>query len=68
VGHTVAQKGGVAADDVHIGLTHNDVLQRLLAFSARGRAGDFMADGAAPAIGVSASETIVRGVPLNVVA
>ena len=52
----------------HLGLTHNDVLQRLLAFAARGRAGDFLPEGFVPAIGVSASETIVRGVPLNVVA
>jgi hypothetical protein len=65
VGHTVAQKGGVAADDVHIGLTHNDVLQRLLAFAAAGRAGNFLPEGFRPETSVSASDTIVRGVPLS---
>jgi hypothetical protein len=35
VGQTRESKGGLAADDVHLGLTHNDVLQRL-AEAARG--------------------------------
>jgi hypothetical protein len=65
VGRTIAEKGGVASDDVHLGLSHNDVLDRLLVALDMGRSGDVKPEGWRPTLGVSASETIIRGVPLT---
>jgi hypothetical protein len=64
IGQTQELKGGLAVDDVHLGLTHNDVLGRLLAGWKQGKAGVFKADGYVPPLGVAVSETVVRGVPL----
>ena len=60
-----SEKGGVASDDVHLGLSHNDVLDRLLVALDMGRSGDVKPEGWRPTLGVSASETIIRGVPLT---
>ncbi len=65
VGATLEMKGGVAADDVHLGMTHNDVIGRLLDALRKGKAGHTLPDSYVPPLGVAVSETVVRGVPLT---
>lgn len=65
VGNTVSEKGGILIDDVHLGLTHNDILYRLLDGLRKGRANQVLPDNFKPPLGVAISETTVRGVPLT---
>ena len=66
VGHTIEQKGGIVIDDVHLGLTHNDILFRLVDGLRKGRANQVLPDNYKPPLGVAISETTVRGVPLTI--
>jgi hypothetical protein len=63
-GLTSDRKGGVHSDDVHIGLSHNDVIARLLDALKAGRSGQFLGETWKPSLGVSVSETVIRGVKL----
>lgn len=63
-GFTSDHKGGVHSDDVHVGLSHNDCISRLLDALKAGRSGQFLPDTWRPSLGVSVSETVIRGVQL----
>lgn len=64
IGFSSDHKGGVHSDDFHVGLSHNDCIARLLDALKAGRSGHFLADSWRPPLGVSVSETVVRGVQL----
>jgi hypothetical protein len=64
VGASKDASGGRAADGVHLGLSHNDVLARLVDGLGRAREGKYLPAGFKSGLALAAGETVVRGVPL----